>query len=302
MTVNATDASLAVILVNYNNETDTVACLETLANQSLDEFLTIVVDNGSEPESLQYVEDRFDFPIYLRNETNEGFTGGNNRGIETALDAGVEYVLLLNNDTEVEPTFLEDLLSAAEERPEDAGILGPMIHSHETDEIWAAGGTIDTLTATTRHRHDSEAAYDDPERVDYVIGAALLVHEEVFRHIGFLDDDFFIYYEETEFCERARDHGWSVWYVPVTGVYHKETNDFEHSAFRAYYFTRNRCLFQRKTKSWHVLAAFYPYYLVRWVLLQTVYLLIAESDTDSAIATVRGGIDALLNKTGRREF
>lgn len=293
-------SELAVILINYNNEDDTVACLDTLADQTLDDFLTVVVDNGSEPGSFEAVRDSHDFPVYLENDENRGFTGGNNTGIEYALDEGAEWILLLNNDTELDPEFLDSLLAAARNLPEDAGIAGPKIHTYETHDIWSAGGYVDRWTGSTGSLHDRVDTIDETTEVPLTAGAAFLVREEVFRDIGLLDDDFFIYYEETEFCARARDAGWRVMYVPVEGIYHKETTDYSYSAFGDYYLVRNRLLYQQKTQPMHVRAVFYPYYIIRWIILQIGYLLLVERDSRVAKATLKGGLDAILGKTGKR--
>ena len=300
MTTMTEQPSVAVILVNYNNEDDTVACLDSLSEQTLDDVLTIVVDNGSTEQSFNQIPERFDFPVYLRNETNRGFTGGNNRGIEYALEAGVEWILLLNNDTEVEPTFLEKLLTAAQKLPDGTGVVGPKIHTYESRELWAAGGKVDPVTGTTTHRTGDGETFEHPERVDYVIGAALLARADVFREIGLLDDDFFIYYEETEFCQRASEHGWDIWFVPVTGVFHKESVDYTYSSFREYYFTRNRWLFVEKTQPAHTRAFFYPYFILRWLILQITYLLFVKQDLAAVKSTIKGGKDAVLSNTGKQ--
>lgn len=291
---------LAVVLINYNNEEDTIACLESLAEQTIEEFLTIVVDNDSEPDSFEAVKASFDYPVYLRNSTNRGFTGGNNEGIEYALNEDVEWILLLNNDTELDPNFLEDFLIAAKDQSEDVGIVGPKIHTYDSDRIWSAGGVVNKWTATTGSLHDTNQSVDRPQKVELVAGAALLVRNGVFEDVGLLDDDFFIYYEETEFCERARAAGWVVMYLPVEGVYHKETTTYSYSSFGEYYLIRNRLLFQKKTKPIHVQAVFYPYYVLRWVLLQTIYLLLVEKNLSVAKATFKGGLDGIAGRFGKR--
>lgn len=294
----AESPALAVILVNYNNDDYTIPCLESLANQTLDDFVTIVVDNGSESGSLEKVTEQFDFPVYLENDENLGFTGGNNRGIEYALDEDVDWVLLLNNDTEVDPTFLEELLEAAEALPDEVGIVGPKIHTYESREIWSAGGKVGRWTGNTGSLHTDDRPLDRPISVDLVAGAALLVRDEVFDDIGLLDDDFFIYYEETEFCTRARKAGWEVMYVPVDGIYHKETTSHSFSPFGEYYLIRNRLLFQQKTRPLYVRLVFYPYYILRWVLLQIIYLLL-QNEEAAARATFRGAIDAVRGISGK---
>lgn len=291
---------LVVVLVNYNNEDDTVACLDTLADQALEGFTTVVVDNGSDTGSFERVTEAFDFPKYIENETNRGFTGGNNTGIQYALEEGADWVLLLNNDTELAPTFLEEFLDAANALSEDVGVVGPKIHTFESREIWSAGGTINRWTAATGSLHETDGFIDEPTSVDLVAGAALLVRAAVFEEVGLLDNDFFIYYEETEFCSRARAAGWEVMYVPVEGIYHKETTDHSFSPFGEYYLIRNRWLYQRKTKPLYVQAVFYPYFLLRWVAMQVTYLLVVQHDPEVAAATLKGAFDAFRGRTGKR--
>lgn len=291
---------LAVVLINYNNEDDTIPCLQSLKHQNLEDFLTIVVDNASEANSYRTLVEQFDFPVFLRNEENRGFTGGNNTGIEYALEEGVKWVLLLNNDTEVDSTFLEDILTEAEDLPPDAGVIGPTVHTYETREVWSAGGIIHPWTGRTSHRTGNNNGYRKG-LVDYVVGAAMLVRADVFEEIGLLDDDFFIYYEETEFCQRARRKGWCIWYVPISGVYHKEQTQYTYSSFREYYFTRNRWIFVKKTQPIQVQAFFYPYFLIRWLILQVMFLLVVKENIPAAKATVRGAIDAILGRLGKRE-
>jgi GT2 family glycosyltransferase len=287
--------SVVVVIVNWNNEEDTTPCLDCLSEQTYDNYKVVVVDNGSGESSYERLREAHNWPIYLRNEKNRGFTGGNNPGIQWALDDGADWVLLLNNDTKVEPTFLADLVDAAINLSDNAGIVGPKVHTYDSHKLWAAGGEIDRFTGATEHRLEK---CDEPEQVDYVVGAALLARREVFEDIGLLDEDFFIYFEETEFCERARTAGWDVWYVPAEGVYHKESIEFEHSPFRDYYFSRNRYLFQRKTRSTSTLAAFLLYYLIRVGFLQPAYLAVT-GNSRAARETLRGVIDAIRGVTGR---
>lgn len=301
MTTATVSPTVAVVLVNWNNEEDTAECLASLAEQTYDDFCVIVVDNGSEQESLDYLTERFDWPVYVQNEENRGFTGGNNPGIRTALDMDAEWVLLLNNDTVVDEGFLTDLIAESRNLPTEAGIVTPMIQTYDSGEVWSSGAYVNGWTGRTAHRTGPMREFDGPYRVDYAVGAAMLVSAIIFRECGLLDDDFFIYYEETEFCTRARHHGWEVWFVPVTGVHHKESVEYSFNPFREYYFTRNRWLFVRKTQPLHRRVFFYPYFFLRWVLLQMTYFLVMRRNTHAARATLKGALHAVLGRTGKLE-
>ena len=291
--------TVVVVLVNWNSEYDTAECLESLAEQTFDDFCVIVVDNGSERTSIGYLMDRFEWPIYLQNEENQGFTGGNNTGIECALELNPEWLFLLNNDTTIEETLIEELVRAATDLPNKAGIVGPLIHTYETHKIWSAGGKVNPITGQSSHRMGSFEEYSQPERVDYVVGAGMLIQTDVFESIGLLDDDFFLYYEDTEFCYRAREAGWDVWYVPISGIYHKDSIDYVFSRLREYYFTRNRWLFIQKTQPMHRRIVFYFYFLIRWVVLQVIYLLCVNRDPPAARATLKGALHALIGNVGK---
>jgi len=300
MTTATESPTVAVVLVNWNNEEDTAECLASLAEQTYDDFCVIVVDNGSKQESLDYLTERFEWPVYVRNEDNRGATGGYNSGICESLDRNADYVLLLNNDTAVERSFLADLVDCLDDLPDDAGVFEPAIHTYETGELWAAGADVNPNTGATSHRIE-DRPYDEAERVDYAVAAAVLIDAEVFRDVGLFDTDFFIYYDEPEFCARARNAGWSVWYVPVSGVRHKEGIEYTHAAFHDYYYTRNRWLFVRKTQPLQRRLVFYPYFIIRWVFLQIIYLLFVERKPAAARATLKGALHAIVGKTGKLE-
>lgn len=298
MTMDCKSPKVAVVLVNWNNEKDTAECLASLEKQTYDEFCVIVVDNGSEQESLEYLKKRFKYPTYIRNEENLGATGGYNTGINEALKMDAEHVLLLNNDTAVERTFLAELVDSRRELPKRAGIVEPAIHTYDSGDLWAAGGEVNPYTGATSHRRENPP-YDKPAQVDYAVAAAVLIDAEVFQDVGLIDEDFFIYYDEPEFCARAKSFGWDVWYVPVSGVAHKEGIEYTHAAFHDYYYTRNRWLFIRKTQPRRRRLVFYLYFLIRWVILQVIYLVTIKRNPDAARATLKGALHAVLGKTGK---
>jgi GT2 family glycosyltransferase len=129
----------------------------------------------------------------------------------------------------------------------------------------------------------------------------MLVSSAVFEECGLLDEEFFIYYEETEFCRRVYQYGWEIWFVPASGVHHKEGLKYSFSSFREYYLTRNRWLFVRKTQPFHRRLIFYPYFFLRWVLLQVAYLLVVKRNLGAARATVKGAFHAFIGRTGKLE-
>ncbi len=258
MAVGATKPPrVSVVVVNWNQEGLTAECLRSLARLDYPDRQIILVDNGSRAGSLDQIEADFPNVTLIRHEQNLGFTGGNNAGIRRALAEGPEYVMLLNNDAEVAPDMLRRLVDFAES---DAriGIVGPLIcYYDEPRRVWSAGGLIDPYTGNSTSMGEGEV--DDghfaPREVEYVSGCALLVKRAAIEQIGLLDDRFFMYYEETDWCARAREAGYQCWLVPESKVWHKVSLQARAASPRyVYLMTRNRLLYlQKRGASWRQL-------------------------------------------------
>jgi len=266
---------VTIIVLNWNGGQEALDCLASLRRVDYPRFEVIVVDNGSEDGSLQTIRKRFPEMTLIEAGTNLGFTGGNNLGIRHALERGSDYLLLLNHDTEVAPDFLTRLVETMETDPR-IGIAGPLIYYHQQPEvIWSAGGTIDRRRGEARmlgigQREDG--AFRPVREVDFVSGCALLVKAPVVTQIGPLDDRFFAYYEEVEWCWRARQAGYRVVVVPQARVWHKISPEARATSPTVhYYMTRNRLLFlkcaQLGPEAWfHTLIGEYLRTLVSWSL------------------------------------
>lgn len=267
---------VTIIVLNWNGLADTLECLESLAGLDYPSYEVVVVDNGSTDGSVEAVRGRFPQVTLIENGENLGFTGGNNVGLRHALAGGADYALLLNNDTEVAPDFLHCLVEAMEADPL-AGIAGPTIYYHERpDLVWSAGGAIDWRRGKTwmvgLNTPEAGQLGDLPRQVDFVTGCALLVKRAVVEQVGMLDERFFAYYEEAEWCVRARRAGFRITHVPQARVWHKIPLDARDTSPSVhYYMTRNRLLFFKATgagwRAWlHTLLAEYLRTLVSWTL------------------------------------
>jgi GT2 family glycosyltransferase len=244
--------TVAIIVVNWNQYQLTIECLASLKNVTYSNFQIILVDNGSKDGSPQKLRDAFPEVFLLENPENTGYVGGNNLGLEYALQHGFEYCLLLNNDTEVSPDFLSLMLEGI--RADDKiGIAGPAIYYHSLpDTLWSAGGAIDWEHGSTRMLGIGERVRDPsrtlPQPVDFVTGCALLIRSDVIKKIGLLDERFFAYYEETEWCVRVKKAGFKIVFIPQACIWHKISPQArEASPLVHYYMTRNRLLFLKLT-------------------------------------------------------
>jgi len=265
---------VTIIVLNWNGLADTLECLGSLSRLDYPAYEVIVVDNGSTDGSPAAIRERFPDVELIENGKNRGFTGGNNVGLRRALEQGTDYALLLNNDTEVAPDFLQLLVQAADADPR-VGIGGPTIYYFDQPRtVWSAGGGIDWRRGKTRmlglNELDAGQFGEEPREVDFVTGCALLVKRAVMEQAGLLDERFFAYYEETEWCVRARHAGFSIVHVPKAKVWHKIPLDGRDSSpLVHYYMTRNRLLFLRAAgagwRVWgHVLFVQYLRRLIIW--------------------------------------
>jgi hypothetical protein len=195
---------------------------------------------------------------------NLGFAGGMNLGIEWALAQGAEWILALNNDTELAPDMIPGLLEAAGRLPA-AGILGPAIYYHDRPQkVWRLGDREMRWLPATRQVSPRQADGASPVRVDYVTGCAMLIRRAVFDAIGLLDARYFMYFEDADYCRRARAAGFEVWAVPAAKMWHRVAS----SARRARPLVRyteswGRARFQRTSAQRSRRALSTPYLLLR---------------------------------------
>lgn len=265
---------VAIVVINWNGGDDTLACLDSLARVQYSERYVLVVDNASQDGSPERIRACHPEVTLLESQINLGFTGGNNLAIKAALQKGADYVLLLNPDTLVSADFLEKMVSVGEADP-SIGVLGPTIYYHSRPEvIWSAGGAIDWEHGVARMIGLGEidrGQYGlEPRAVDFVTGCAMLVKRKALEAAGLLDEGFFAYYEEVEWCVRIRRAGYQIVYVPGATIWHKISPEArEASATVHYYMTRNRLLFLKKAgaggRAWaHTLLGEYLRTLVSW--------------------------------------
>jgi len=244
-------ARTGVVVVNYGDPGDTWACLDSLERSRERDLDVVVVDNA--PEGADH--DRLRAGVGSRAEVvatgaNLGYAGGNNVGITRVLDRGVEDVLLLNPDTRIGPNTLTRLRKVLDNHPR-CGVVGPrLLVPGRPRRIWFDGGDVDLETGATHHQSRGRLEADVPPRAvrrcDYVTGAALCARAATFRDVGLLPERYFMYYEETDWCLRARDAGWISMVKPRARMTHlKRSGIAVPRPYAVYYLTRNRYFFAR---------------------------------------------------------
>jgi GT2 family glycosyltransferase len=236
---------VAVVVVCFNGRDDTLACLASLERMRWPNLSVIAVDNGSTDGTLEAVREHFPNVTAIRSEENLGFAEGNNVGLRAAIEAGTDYILLLNNDTVVFEGLLEALVGEARRRP-DAGALCPLIHYFDPpDRIWYAGARFDPRAVHNgRHTGYGErdtGQYHTVREIGRATGAAMLVPREVVERVGYLDQRLFLQVEDVEWSLRMRAAGYRILFVPDGQVWHHVSvaSGGERAPDTAYYEMRN---------------------------------------------------------------
>jgi GT2 family glycosyltransferase len=255
---------ISLIIVNYNTEAETHQCLTSLAKLEAANFnyTIVIVDNGSREQfALTKTEQKLPVEI-VRSESNLGFTGGNNLGIKFALDKyNSDFVLLLNNDTYVDPTFLKQLYRYGQKHPEQ-GMICPKIYFAQGFEyhqgsyqvadrgrvLWYGGGSIDWPNLLCFHRAVDEVdlgQVDNFTTSDFATGCCILIKREVLEKVGLFDERYFLYLEDVDLSLRAVEKGYQIGFCPEAVIWHKNAGSSggSGSALHQYYQTRNRLLF-----------------------------------------------------------
>jgi len=293
-----------IIILNWNGRADTIECLESLRKIGYRDYKIVVVDNGSTDGSADVIPKKyFQDVAFIETKKNLGFAGGNNIGINYALENDAEFILLLNNDTIVEPDFLTELVKAAQ-ADDKIGIVGPMINFYDNrDTIWFGGGKINWLKTkgshvsyglqTTRSPLTAGSDYS----TGYLTGCCLLIKRKVIEKIGFLSEDYFLYYEDTDWCLRSRQAGFETVLAPAAKIYHKQSRSAQEFSYPyVYYHSRNGLILGSKFGP-----RFLIYLLSAWIFLKQMVKLVLGYKKNWARPVMRGVTDFWRGRRGKLE-
>jgi GT2 family glycosyltransferase len=242
-----------VIILNWNGTEDTLRCLESLRQVEYDNFDVLVIDNGSVPGSTDPIKRDFPEVSLIRNEQNLGFSGGNNVGLQYARDTGPKYVLILNNDTTIDPHFVTELVKVAETDPRIAVVGGKVIQFEKPDRLWAVYGAVNFCQQLVKvwGYNKPITRFASQKDVDFVVGCGMMFSMKAVADVGEFDELFFAYHDEVDWCKRARDKGYRAVYVPGALMWHKgcaSTGGFTsyYNPALRYLVARNSVLYVKK--------------------------------------------------------
>ena len=291
------------VILNTNRRDDTLACLDSLARATYKNHSIVVLDNHSTDGSVEAVRSAYPAVQIIQLTENRGYAGNNNVGIQVAMEQNADWVLVLNEDTILAADCLERLVEVGERDPK-IGMVGPLVyHYDEPDVIQSAGGWTNRYWEAGHIGKDEkdQGKFVAPRAVDWLTGCGILVRRAVIEQVGMLDDKFFIYYEETEWCVRARKVGWTLMNVPQAKLWHKGVSrDYHPKPSFTYYSTRNRFLLLAKHNA--------P--LIAWIVAweQTLRTLVSwtvkpkwRDKREHRDAMWEGAVDFVRGRSGMRK-
>lgn len=282
---------VSIITVNYHQVALTNDLLASIHKfgAGLD-LEVIVVDNGCPEDQGDLFRQVFPAVVYLRSSENLGFAGGNNLGVRYAKG---KYLLFLNNDTEITDGFIQTLIDEMEHRP-DIGLLSPLIlYAEDRRKIQYAGFTPMNFrtgrNASLGVLETDTGQYDGLTVVTgYCHGAAMICRRRELDQVGLMEEHYFLYYEELDWCEKFRRSGFKIGFTGKARIYHKESMSVgKESVLKTYFMTRNRWLFIRRNAPRLARWTFTAYYLCIAVPFQVLRYLLRRR-IDLANAAMRG--------------
>ncbi|MBO9616379.1 MAG: glycosyltransferase family 2 protein [Dyadobacter sp.] len=304
-----TNPLICIIILNWNGYQVTKDCIESLDNITYTNYKLILVDNGSADGSVESL--KRDFPNHphldiLPLDKNYGFTGGNNKGILYAKEKyAPEYYLLLNNDTTVDPTFLNVMQQQFAANPRCFAVVPKIFYYDRPQVLWYAGGGISRLTGVVEHygiNKTDSPKFNDSKSIDFMNGCSALISARAIEEIGILDERFFANSEDADYSLRILKSGHQIIYAADAIVYHKVSYSFKSNKgkwFTFYMATRNLILLQKKHLPLIMLPVFYSAFAMRWMFYLTLKLTYLK-DSRSLKGIYLGFIDGSLNRKNIR--
>lgn len=296
--------SIHIITLNWNGLTDTVNCLESLKESDLSNTTIYVVDNGSANNEAEQLARMFPEVMVLPQKENTGFCGGNNIGIQKALENGAELVVLLNNDTIIPKNAINKLAEEFLKIP-DAGAISPVILLYPEKEydnfIKAAWNTERAQFSMNpeKKRYD-DVKNDKPWKSEFANGCCLLTSSEVLKKVGLLDERYFAYYDEADWCKRLEKFGYFSYVSPASFIYHVKYS-FTPNRVSTYLLTRNRLLWMKENLpfSERKKSLLYLYKELLWHFLNILGMVKGDYKIDISRAFLMGWRDYKLRRFGR---
>lgn len=287
------EPKVIIIIVNWNGLEDTIECVDSVLKTEYSNYDMVIVDNGSSSGDGKRLKERFGNINVVELKQNLGFANANNIGILIALaNQDTEYVLLLNNDTVVHPNFLKEMIKVTQS-DHNIGIAGPKIYYYKDKRrIWYAGGKVNMYI-----RHIQEAGkidngqYEETRKTDYITGACMLISKNVFKKIGLLPREYFLGWEDIDFCLAARRKGYACVFVPHSHIWHKVSASYKRHnlTYRHVFFGfRNRFIMRYKFLSRSRFGLFIAIQFCAIIPIHVLYYVLVYKDPKRVVSMYEG--------------
>jgi GT2 family glycosyltransferase len=248
--IKYSEPSAVIIIVNFNNYDDTYECVKSIESINYNNYNIVVVDNASKEDPTARLKIEFPHVSFIRNNTNLGFTGGYNTGLQKAYEFNPKYIFLLNNDTIVSVNILSELVSFMEKN-KNIGLVGPVnLYYDAKDTVCFAGGWLNRNTGIVDFLHKGDKFSDLDEAVvpcNFIEGSALFLRTELVKEIGGFNDLYFLTSEESELCINVADKGHGIAVLATCSVWHKVSRSMgSESQLATYFIFRNKLWFVKR--------------------------------------------------------
>lgn len=240
---------IGIVIVNYNGQKFQNDCIKCILNNTYDNYKIIIVDNASTDDSMKLLSDfNDDRIIKLFCDENYGVAKGNNIGIKKSMELGTDCTLLLNNDTIFDSNLLKEMVTGLEKNP----VVTPKMYYKDSNKIWYAGGGFSKLKCNSQHYHFNEIDKFNYKNTlfDYAPTTCMLISNDVFNAVGLMDETYFMYCDDTDFCFRLNNNKIKILLlkdVAITHLVSQSSGGSESKTF-IYYSIRNKLYFMNKFK------------------------------------------------------
>lgn len=272
------DKICSVILVNYNGKDVNSSCIDSILFSKTElKLQVILVDNDSQDNSIELIKKQYGNQIHIiQAGYNSGFAHANNLGIQYAIEIKTDYIMLLNNDTVIEDSMIQQLFECTKKN-DDCILVPRIMYFDEPERIWFGGGYIDKRTFNAKHIDEGKIyvkKYESEKKIEFATGCCIFGKKTDFIKVGNLDEDYFLYYEDADYSEKIKLAGLSILYVPKAVLYHKVSYSSGGTLSKTviYYTTRNRLIYVNRFfenyKIWFYIYFFLSRFLycLKWII------------------------------------
>ena len=253
---------LYVVAINYNSAVHTIEMVQSIFESDYKNIKIVIVDNASDISEYEKLESLKEKAVVIRCDNNLGFSGGNNVGIRYAIENMADYIMILNNDTTVEPDAISIMMN--EIMKEDVDVISPKIlYYHDHSKVNYAGGSQAPFKGGIciwGLGKKDQGQYDQKQEITFVHGCCTLASAQDWKDVNLMDERYFLYYEDVALSNSFQSAGKNMWYCPEAVIYHKESaSTKKYSANYQYYLCRNRLIYIKEYIKFPVKIVAYGY-------------------------------------------